>query len=375
MWERVWDFFFTPRTPFCLQVVNPGTPCADHALSLLNGDWWALQELREHVPDGKLFFLIESACSVLFHSPMQDIVIKVYNNDVKSRVQADIEVGSYWDLQHLQNVPTMRSYYAKGAVRFLAMDYCGVDGLVLQMDGKVDTSMWRGAFTQLFHCLNDIHSLNRIHGDIKLENITYNGKGLWFYIDFGFSFSMALKRKNCLSGTYPFILPAFGKGREDGEAVNRKHGDYYAFALTMLALAGWEFPDVCNACEERTMRCRRCLKAVAGDDLPLAKISITSLYRATYETPPNSPAPAPAVSALASLVLSQLDPRADRVVWNKRRRTCEFVGNNPYWTPTTAPPPTIEDAWDTISQVCDKLEKDGGSSRAPAGGRGGEGPV
>jgi hypothetical protein len=332
---------------------DDGDPEVDRVVDQVNADPWALSELEPHVPDGQLQLVMVSSSATIF-ATNDNKVLKIFHNDLRSKVQCDIERGVYHDIGHLRHVPSVHTYYAQGAVRFLVMDYVGPDAMVLLLRGEVDAPMCRKAFVQLGRCLDQIHQLGRVHGDVKLENITH-WRGLWYFIDFGFGFTRG-RHKGSISGTFPNILPALGLGR--GREVDRVHGDYFAFALTMLALAGWDFPDVCEDCEAEDERCLHCQQS-HGDELPLAKIDVGRLYRRYV-----GPSTDRTVRALIAVVLSQMDLGADRLVWDKVARRCAFKGVNPWYREGATTVPPIEQAWATIRSLWVAHEGDVGDTTA-----------
>lgn len=337
--KRIFDFFVRWIDFFwgSKLVIGPGdykitTNSMDEEvlsfISSLNKNFSAVQSIKTFSTDGFLEYIFASKGSIVFLADGCE-VLKFYKNDYSAKILSDIEYGAYHDLSHLPNIPLIHGLQIHGDVRYLAMDYCGPDGMTLYNNKSITYEMWKAAVFDLGECLDDIHALNRVHGDIKVENITWDGNR-WFFIDFGLGYSGRVDGKHKFNGTFPNILPAYGLPGDVDDQVfklrtydRRRWSDYYAFALTMLSLVGVDLP-------------------VDSSNDYLVNVNVGRMYRIFTED--NIPIPlrwrldaidveecASIMRILAAIPLTQLDHRRETLKWDPASRKCQYHGFNECW--------------------------------------------
>lgn len=343
---------------FDVVVTNTDDEEVQDLVKRINNTEDAIQSLRIYTSTGKLDYIGKSGSAMIF--VVDDCeVLKFFKNTYCAKLQSDVEYGAYCDLHHLPNIPQVSGFNIHGDIRYIAMDYCGVDGMDLLNRRMVTYEMWKKAVFDLSECLDDIHALNRVHGDIKIENITWN-YDQWFFIDFGFGYSDKAKTGG-FHGTFPNILPAYGLTDKENNPVmklrtyeRRKIADYYAFALSMLSLMTI---DLYN-----------------GDKSVLTDVAVGRLYRIhrsgfldLYNVMgffgPNLSGEEKAeglliVRTLIAIVLTQLDHTRETLVWNPEARTCAYEGENlAYKDSALKIPNSIVDAWANIYKLKLKLKQ------------------
>jgi serine/threonine protein kinase len=342
---------------FDVVVTNTGDREVQDLVKRINNNRDAMQTLRIYTSTGKLDFIGKSGSAMIFVVDGCE-VLKFFKNTYCAKLQSDIEYGAYCDLQHLPNIPQVAGFNIHGDIRYIAMDYCGVDGMDLLSRRMITYKMWKKAVFDLGECLDDIHALNRVHGDIKIENITWD-YDQWFFIDFGFGYSDKVN-KGGFHGTFPNILPAYGLPDKESHPVmklrtyeRRKFADYYAFALSMLSLMAIDLYD--------------------GDESVLTDVAVGRLYRihrsgfidlynvmgffGTGLSEEERDEGLLIVRTLAEIALTQLDHTREKLVWNPGARTCEYQGENVgYKDSVLKIPNSIADAWSKIYKLKLKLK-------------------
>lgn len=347
------DFFLstglqgeTPDTNYTVTTDNVDDDEVRTLLKSINLNRGAVENIKMFSTDGSLKFLFNSKGSIVFIADDCE-VLKFYKDNYNAKLLSDIEYGAYHDLMHLPNIPMMHGMHVNDDIRFLALDHCGIDGMEMFNRNLINYETWKRAVFDLGECLDDIHALNRVHGDIKIENITWDGDQ-WYFIDFGLGYSGKGKQgKHKFCGTFPNILPVYGlQGEDDNQVLKlptfdrRRWSDYYAFALTMLSLAGVDSPGVdCNPTDY------------------LVKVYVERIYRIATDFHPHG-APWEDVDedeffkilkVLANVVLTQLDHTRKLLIWDPKTRECKYHGENKvYLECKYSGPKTMWDSWSNI---------------------------
>jgi hypothetical protein len=321
----------------------------------LNKNRSAVQSIKTFSTDGFLEFMFDSRGSIVFLVDCCE-VLKFYKNDYSAKILSDIEYGAYHDLSHLPNIPLIHGLHVHGDIRYLAMDYCGPDGMTLYNNKTITYEMWKAAVFDLGECLDDIHALNRVHGDIKVENITWDGDQ-WFFIDFGLGYSgrSSSDRKHKFNGTFPNILPVYGlPGDVDNHVFKlctydrRRWSDYYAFALTMLSLAGVDLPGAGESSIDYLVNVHvgRMYRIFMGDIIlipPRWRLCGTSAEIAEC---------AQIMRTLVAIPLTQLDHRRENLKWDPASRKCQYHGFNEGWEAGKYTGPTsMMESWSDIYKI------------------------
>lgn len=321
----------------------PTTSPVQAVVNSINSDPDALEILGRWIPDCALHVLFVSQSSIVLKAGA-DKIIKIYSGASNSKLQAGVEWLTYQDIGHLENVPKTFDHHESKTTRFIIMEYVGRDAMEIVINEGINYKMWSDALRELGVGLNAIHRLSKVHGDIKLENMTFNGLK-WFFIDFGFGYTNC-KTVGKYSGTFPNILPVYGfkSAAAENEKLGmysifdrRKVADIYAFALTFLSISGFHFIDKCIKCyEEGGPLCLMCSDmATPSKKMPMIAVDISSLYKYRVSNTTavanwgNHPWGARAIRLLIDIVFTQLDPRCDQLVWNKNTHTCTYKGHNP----------------------------------------------
>lgn len=340
---------------YVVTVDDVDDPEVESLIRTINLNRGAVESIKMFSTTGFLKLLFNSKGSVVFIADDCE-VLKFFKDTYNAKILSDIEYGAYHDLMHLPNIPMMHGMHINDNVRFMALDYCGLDGMEMFNRRLISYEMWKCVVFDLGECLDDIHALRRIHGDIKVENITWDGDQ-WYFVDFGLGYSgNATPGKKKICGTFPNILPAYGLPGSDHQVFKlstydrRRWSDYYAFALTMLSLAGMDLPGVDGNSKDY-----------------LINIYVERMYRIATEFHPPVPHMwnVPDVDefyrilgVLVNVVLTQLDHQRQNLRWDPNKRTCMYTGENQAYIPCKYYGPTsMWEAWSEIYKLKVQLSK------------------
>lgn len=357
---RILDYFlgFWDSAPQLLAfrefvITDGGSRDVKSLVQDINANQICMCDLQKYT-DGTAKFLNETSTSVILLVDFS-LVLKFFKPGYKARFLSDVEYGAYRDLMHLPNIPTMHGFYSySDGTRFMVTDYCGDDAFTIFNDHTLTFPMWKEAVFTLGRCLDEIHKLDRVHGDIKLENITWDERR-WYFIDFGLGYSGKSCSGDGLSGTFPNILPGYGSTSSQARKIldepvhtRRKYGDIYAFAMTMLSLIGFDFPTVDQVTSEEVVKVHVAYMYkvyTQGEDVQMGKC----VWKWSDEERMEGMA---IVKALIAVVMSQLDHTADALVWDVKTWKCIYVGvNDTYQKDLFDGPEKITDAWANLYKL------------------------
>lgn len=151
-----------------------------------------------------------------------------HSGKARSRIAADgastcdkltnyVEIGVYRDLEGVAHTAKLIDHFcsppvadAKHVLNLLVLTHVGTDLHELLDERPVTYFMWEDMLRSVSMALQQVHRAGRVHGDIKLENITYSDQAGWFLIDFGFGYTTNTVRGMNFAGTYPNVLPHYG---------------------------------------------------------------------------------------------------------------------------------------------------------------------
>jgi serine/threonine protein kinase len=148
-------------------------------------------------------------------------------------------------------------------VSLIIMPYLGVDGIELINRREFSFDMFESMARTLVDTKTEIEKYGLIHGDIKLENLTYNNSK-WHLIDWGLAYSDRTTRPKFV-GTVPYILPQLGNVELYKEFVHELDNgdtdlhdkDYYSIAMTLLSSLNPLYQRKCEVCLENDYPCQK----------------------------------------------------------------------------------------------------------------------
>jgi serine/threonine protein kinase len=194
----------------------------------------------------------------------------------------------------------------------IVLEYKGDDAIDLINKNDMNTEIFITFLADVTFVLSHLHLNNITHGDIKLENVCWDGEK-WNLIDFGFSYPIdtTLKRRQ-KHGTFPFIFPGYGnKSILETFVANNKDmsiriaADWYAFALTALIFLGFDYYE----CDDRSFI-----------NYEIADV----IY--FYEKKKKDNVFDIVIGSIAAIVLSIIDTDMETLQWCRRSGTCEYIG-------------------------------------------------
>lgn len=233
------------------------------------------------------------------------VVLKYINSELKLNLTNEINALKYCENKmsniHLKHIPKVVEYTKD----VIVMEYKGVDAVEIINDGKLTPAIVTKFINDITSVITAMHDSNLCHGDIKLENVTYDSENnRWSLIDFGFAtnadFPYVLSKQR---GTYPYTLPACGNYKYMSEFKNsnptlsiRIANDWYATAVTILGMVGLSYSENPNS-------------------VFLELDDIVVYYQCENKV----------LSALAAVILSVVDETAKSVHWCRASRNCIFI--------------------------------------------------
>ena len=313
---------FPPKTQFEIRALEKSARDMD-ILAELNRDSALARMVTGFFKDRILHKMFETGCACLYHDTGSSHVIKVFHDSPRSHGLFEREVKTYVELQDIPNTAKMVAK-ASRKVKAIVMKHLGTDGLEICNRGGLKHDHWKSMILTGVTVLDNLHARGRYHGDVKLENMTFDGSE-WHFIDFGFSSASDLDPLEGFFGTTPFVLPDYGMvtGRP---TPSRVLSDWYAFALSALSAAGIHPDDVCEVCMHSDYRCTygRHLGQRRGTRIDLdllidihKDVNCVSWQKRGGELR-NS------IELVTELVLSQLDTRRKYLVWLGTK--CHYSG-------------------------------------------------
>lgn len=327
--------------------------------------------MRELIPSGKLELVYVSSCAVIFRGIDADdktVICKVYHGSPHYHKLGKIELQAYGRLDNAgvkTGVPQLYSYYDNGRTMVLAIQDVLCDGYDFVVQGRDCHMSWMKGIHDLTTLINDMHSKDIIHGDIKLENMAYDNNN-WYLIDFAFSkFEPGVR----LSGTIHHLPPRVTNLHASKMTKEeRMEFDYYAFALSMLGMFDIPMYERCSLCLDKPTLCaRRCRSRT------FVVIEIQTLYQNCrgYSIPivPTDkaqrgyntqlfleiPIMVPIYQCLCNIVLSEMDPSKQVVVWDLGAMSFRYEGVNEFWSESAPPFDTSSEYWGQLTDLIKSL--------------------
>lgn len=258
---------------------------------------------------------IKSGTSEVYVDKNKGMIIKYFGNNFSSLKKQNIsneKDALIFCHQYLgeasKHIPKLIEHCAD----YFVLEYKGEDAIDMINRDVLNTKIFVTFLADIAFVLSTLHDKGRTHGDIKLENVCWDGEK-WNLIDFGFSYRIdtPLKRRQ-KHGTFPFIFPGYGnKEMLESFYVNNKNvsvrvvADWYAFALTALIFVGFDYYE--------------------SDDRSIIKYDINDIIF-FYEKAKLNREYDDVLSALAGIVLSVIDADMHTLQWCKRSGTCKYIG-------------------------------------------------
>lgn len=322
--------------------------------------------MREMIPSGKLELVYVSSCAVIFRGIDADdkaVICKVYHESPRHHQLGKIELQAYnrlVDAGVKTGVPQLYSYYDNGRTMILTIQDVLCDGYDFVAQGRDCHMSWMKGIRDLTKLINDMHAKDIMHGDIKLENMAFDNNN-WYLIDFAFSKFEPSAR---LTGTIPQLpprvasMPASKMTKEQ-----RMEFDYYAFALSMLGMFDIPMYERCPICLDKPTRCsRKCCSRTyivieiqtlyqncRGYSIPIVPFEKSQRYNTQLFL--EIPVMVPIYQCLCNIVLSELDPSKNVVVWDLETSSFEYGGDNKFWTSNSPPFDSSGEYWRQLTDL------------------------
>lgn len=153
-------------------------------------------------------------------------------------------------LKRLKNKKHVVRYYSIDTIIYNGKNYIGIvmeyiRGVELRkLLGKdIPSEIFQSIVKQIAQALLEIHELNIVHRDIKMNNIMVTKKGIVKLIDFGFSCYTSDLKPRCerrTMGTFDYMSPELLERQYDIEGL--KSVDMWAVGVTLYSLANGRKP-------------------------------------------------------------------------------------------------------------------------------------
>lgn len=282
-------------------------------------------------------------------------VIKIFKDTYRGKLLCDVEKRAYKTLAGTKHVTQMVSH-SEEPLNYILMPHMGEDCLDFSNRVNPPYKLWAKMICEMVPTLNEIHQKGLYHGDIKLENITYNGSE-FNLIDFGFAFGCNNKMpKNRFCGTYPYVIPTDAKEKFDSDDAFRKASDMFAMALSFLSFAGVYHDEVCDVCKYQPTPCYPRCSTPISTRIDIHKITrvhqdVGVLHGSNWRR--LGVLARPLVELVCEIVLTQIDITKRYIIWSKGK--CEYWDTNTvtsevYYT-------KIGDAWSQLSELVSNIHK------------------
>lgn len=328
----------------------------DVIVDLINKDVVFRKIMSRYFKGLTLYKMFTTGCAHLYRDIDHRFVIKIFHATPINSTLCDVESRSYKELEGIPNTPVM---YYRGNVPFncIIMKYLGEDALEIANRRTPPYSMFKSLVKTTVQTLDLIHTKGYFHGDIKLENITFDGLE-WHFIDFGYA---ALPKDKVFSGTYPYVLPIYGgaEARQNfaSAELERKACDWFALGLSIMSLAGVYHEEVCNLCKYKSVPCNGPAhdnKRTIGTRIDIRKFTrvhadVGALYGSNWRK--LGVLARPLVELVTELILTQLDHKKHYIIWINNQ--CEYFGDNPQKVEVFYN--KIEDVWEQLSELSKSL--------------------
>jgi serine/threonine protein kinase len=291
------------------------------------------------IPGGQLDLIYASSSAILFRGISADnktVVCKVFYHTPRCRTLGQMEIETYRRLARdgvIEGVPHIYSYHDTGGTIILCMQDLRSDIYDLVCSMRDTDKIWASGIRDMVNLINLLHSKGIIHGDIKLENMAYDG-GRWYMMDFGFS---QIEKGANVSGTVPHLPPFVIK--HDACRLTfeqRKRLDYYAFAFSMLTMFDLPLYERCSLCLDKSYRCEDscCSRIFIGLDIEQLYrncwgyahpvVPLDKKGRWDMEMFLKNPHLIPVYKTLCNIVLSEVNVKAKTMLWSQDGTSCRF---------------------------------------------------
>lgn len=308
-------------------VYNTGDKSMD---SLLNGDKYFNTFLSKYSKNMKFF--IQSSYSYICIDEKKKILFKFFDSGNKNSLNSFLierKINCFLKKNDFTGVPKMiADYQDVNTKKFvIVQEYKGLDGIELLCRKKLSNIQMIAMIQQIPSLLQEIHSKELYHLDIKLENMCYDD-GKWYLVDWGLSKRKGEKIKN-LIGTLPYISPSM---LSINEVKNLCVFDYYAFALTVMDVYVRLYDDFCDLCVREEEQCSKCKKRTDKNDKSNVKLNIDLIVQIATVTDKCFPRQENFIKKclrqLARVALSQLNVKYMYAIWKRASFTFEYFQEN-----------------------------------------------
>eukprot|EP01111_Echinosteliopsis_oligospora_P000746 TRINITY_DN1087_c0_g2_i3.p1 TRINITY_DN1087_c0_g2~~TRINITY_DN1087_c0_g2_i3.p1 ORF type:complete len:490 (+),score=171.89 TRINITY_DN1087_c0_g2_i3:318-1787(+) len=166
--------------------------------------------------------------------------MEINNENIKLLVT---EIGIMKSSKHPNIVDYIASYIVDDREMWVVMEYMGGGCLtdVLECFDSVQMNEAQIAYAsrETLKALAYVHSLHRIHRDIKSDNILLSSDGLFKLADFGYAAQLTNKQKqrNTVVGTPYWMAPELIRGHDYGTKV-----DIWSLGIMLIEMAEGEPP-------------------------------------------------------------------------------------------------------------------------------------
>lgn len=326
--------------------------------------------MRTTIPSCSLDLVYVSSCAVIFRgldTNEKPVICKVFHGSSKSHQLGKIELQAYnrlADAGVTDGVPQLHTYYDNGRTMILVMQDLVMDAYDFVCGEHDSHLVWMKGIRDLVGLINEMHSKDIIHGDIKLENMAYD-YSKWYLLDFAFS---KLEPGACLTGTIPYLPPRVTSLNASQMTKRlRMEFDYYAFALAMLTMFDLPMYEKCSICLDQPQRCKKngcCSRTYVITE-------IDTLYTNSLQGTPDVPAckygrynqlmftdypmMVPIYKVLCNLLLCEMDTSARFLVWDLRASTRQYEGSNIFWSEDAPKFETPDVYWKQLTELCVQL--------------------
>lgn len=204
---------------------------------------------------------IETNNSTVFKCTESNKIVKVIpckNFDARKQIAMN-EVYIYEELKKrkVNNIPIVYGSIPLDNMVIQVIENAGMDGLYLCNSRCITRDLHFDAIIEFVSTVNQLHSHEIFHRDIKLDNIGYNkDTNKWKLFDFGLSLFQNTNNIT-ITGTLPYIAPEFSCSlkRPSCNIESLKRADYYGMALTLLSLVYPYFSYHCEGCKLKSNSC------------------------------------------------------------------------------------------------------------------------
>jgi serine/threonine protein kinase len=281
--------------------------------------------------DNKLFKLHETYTSCIYVDASKSHILKCFYEDtVICKTLFGVECEAYQCLKYVKNTGELL-YKSTKESKALILRYIGQDGLdITNSHGPFMFDTWVCMVRDTVSTLRIIHNHKLIHGDVKLENLAFDGNS-WHFIDFGFS---CIDFKHGISGTFPFILPYIGGVAQKQQwptlALTKQAADIYALSLSLLTAVGVLPHDICDRCKYEEKSCEQLQHQGKRKGTRIDIELISTIHQdptcllANYKS--YGVLAKPLTELLCEIVLSQVDVTRKYLIWQEYK--AEYYGGN-----------------------------------------------